>query len=59
MRHIRVARLCSDGARTWWRHHGFDWSDFLENGIDAQTLLDTGDPLAADVVKIARQENVK
>jgi len=56
MRHIRQARLCAHGARTWWKHNGLSWSDFLSNGIDSEVLLKTGDPRAATVVKMAREE---
>lgn len=56
MRHLRTAKICSGGARDWWKHHGFDWSDFLRNGIPAETLLETGDPFALRVVEIAREE---
>lgn len=58
MRHVRAAKFCSAGARTWWKHHGLDWSDFLDNGIEPETLLQTGDALAARVVEIARNEHV-
>jgi hypothetical protein len=57
MRHIRAAKLCSPGARDWWKHQGLDWSDFLDNGIPAQTLIDTNDPLALRVVEIASEDN--
>jgi hypothetical protein len=57
MRHLRTARICSSGARDWWKRHGFDWSDFLANGIPAETLLETGDPFALRVVEIAREEH--
>jgi len=57
MRHIRKAQLCSDGVRTWWSRQGFDWSDFLDNGISADKLLETGDPMAMRVVEIARNEH--
>lgn len=57
MKHLRAAKICSDGARKWWSKHGFDWSDFLTNGIAEQTLLDTGDPFAKRVVKIAREDD--
>lgn len=57
MKHIRLAKLCSPGTRAWWKDHGLDWSDFLTNGIPAQVLLDTRDPLAARAVEQARQDD--
>jgi len=56
MRHIRQARLCSGGTRTWWKEHGFDWTDFLKNGIAGERLIETGDPLALRPVVAARAE---
>lgn len=54
MKHIRQAKLCSDGARGFWARHGLDWTDFLRNGIDAEKLLATGDAQAIKVVEVAR-----
>lgn len=56
-KHMRAAKLCSAGVRTWWKKHGLDYNDFLTNGIPAQTLLDTGDPLAARAVEMARKDD--
>ncbi len=55
-RHLRTANICSSGARGWWARHGLNWSDFLENGIPVETLLETGDPFALRVVEIAKEE---
>lgn len=59
MRHLRAAKICSPGARSWWARRGWSWSDFLSNGIACETLLETADPDAERVVKIARDEDVK
>lgn len=56
MRHIRRAKLCAGGTRTWWKDNGLDWNDFLKNGIPGEKLLETGDPFAQRVVEIARAE---
>jgi hypothetical protein len=56
MRHIRQAKLCSGGTRTWWKDNGLDWNDFLKNGIPGEVLLATGDPLAERPVQAARVE---
>lgn len=58
MRHIRQAKLCSPGTRAWFNKYGFNWSAFLSDGIEAERLLETGDPFAKRVVEIARNENV-
>lgn len=41
---------CSRGAKNWFESYGFDFRDFLKNGIDSERLLATGDQLAFDVV---------
>lgn len=57
MKHVRAARLCSGGTRGWWRDHGLDWSDFLANGIPAERLAATGDPLALRAVAAAEADS--
>lgn len=57
MRHIRAARICARGARTWFPRQGLDYADFLANGIPADVLTDTGDPLALRAVEQARIES--
>ncbi len=57
MKHLRTAKICADGARTWWESEKLDWRDFVRNGIPAQKLLDTADPRALRVVEIARKDD--
>lgn len=54
MRDIRAAKMCSSGARAWFIRHGLDWSQFLKQGIDAGSVLATGDAMAHRVVEAAR-----
>lgn len=56
MRHIRKAKMCSRGARAWFERHGFDWQDFLKNGIDVEKVEATGDVMGIQCAKIARNE---
>ena len=54
MRHIRGAHNCSKGARAFFKRHGISWRDFIhDGGLKAGVLLDTGDPMALDVVRYA------
>lgn len=46
--------FCRDRSKAWFRAHGLDWRDFVENGIDSQKLEATGDALADALVKWAR-----
>lgn len=55
MRDIRAAKMCSRGTRDFFLRHGLDWGDFLKNGIEAQKLWDTEDPMARQVVDLARK----
>jgi hypothetical protein len=54
MKDIRVAHMCSGGARGFFKRHNLDWSDFLKNGIPAERLIETGDAMALQVVEVAR-----
>jgi hypothetical protein len=56
MRHVRAAKLCSRGARAWFKHYELDYNDFLTNGILAAKLEATGDPLALRAVAAAKEE---
>lgn len=54
--HVRKARLCNRGAREWFARQGWNWQEFLDNGIDADLLIATGDPYALRAVEAARDE---
>ena len=56
MRHIRAANFCRDGMKDWFNHYGIDWRG-LRQGIPIEVLEATGDKLALDVVKVARDEH--
>jgi len=53
--HVRAAGLCVNGSRSWFARHGLDFRAFLRDGLDAETLLATGDAMAQRVVNCARQ----
>jgi hypothetical protein len=46
--------FCISGARKWCSAHGLSFAEFARHGIDAQTLLDTGCPLARRLVEHAK-----
>lgn len=54
--HVRAAGLCVNGSRAWFARHGLDFRAFLRDGLDADTLLATGDAMAKRVVDCARKE---
>jgi len=53
MEHVRKAKMCSDGARGFFKRHNLDWCAFLKHGIDSKLLIETGDAMALKVVKVA------
>ena len=54
--HVRAVGLCVNGTRTWFARHDLDFRGFLRDGLDAGTLLATGDAMARRVVEHARQQ---
>lgn len=56
IRHMRMTGLCHGGSRAWCEANGIDWKDFVKNGIPAQTLRDTGDPIVLKLVEAAEAE---
>ena len=54
--HVRAAGLCVNGSRAWFVRHGLDFRAFLREGLDAQTLLATGDAMALRVVSYAEAQ---
>lgn len=59
VRHIRRAKLCMSGARTWFAQRGWSWSDFLSNGRAIRDFEETGCPLAARAVEKAVEEMIE
>jgi hypothetical protein len=56
MEHLRLANLCSRGARMWFSRMGLDYGLFLREGYPASTLEATNDALALRVCQVAREE---
>jgi hypothetical protein len=48
---VMASGHCARGSRRWFHQYNLDFKDFLKNGIPAQTLLDTGDGLAEQIVR--------
>jgi hypothetical protein len=55
MRDVRATKGCARGARAFAQRHGLDWTDFLENGVDATVLEATGDHMALQLAAHARK----
>lgn len=54
MKDARALKVCSSGSRDMFKRHNLDWSDFLTNGIDSDKLEATGEVVAINVVRNAR-----
>lgn len=56
MEHCRELRYCARGVRELFARYGLDYTDFLNNGIDSDKLLEaTGnDGMALAAVEVAR-----
>lgn len=54
MIHIRQVSMCSGGARRFFARHNLDWQKFLDEGLDSKIIEATGDPMALEVVKAAK-----
>ncbi len=48
------AGFCANGSRQWFAAHGLSWADFVANGIAADRLEATGDPMAMQLIDHAK-----
>ena len=55
-RHLNTLHYCARGSREFFQRHGFDWSDFLRNGIEREKFIETGDAMALRCVDVADME---
>lgn len=54
MHHVREAKMCAKGTRSFFEKQGLDFKEFLKNGMDAELFLKTGDAMALQVVEVAK-----
>lgn len=54
MRHVRQTKMCSRGARAFFERHNLDWQKFLEEGLPVEQIEATGDAMALEVAKVAK-----
>lgn len=52
---VRAAAQCVSGARRWFQQEGLDFRSFLIEGLDAEILRATGDPLALRAIAEAEK----
>lgn len=56
MRHLRAAGMCNREPRKFCAAQGWSWQEFIDQGIPASLLYETGDPMAEKVADIAVKE---
>ncbi|WP_228128603.1 hypothetical protein [Acinetobacter ursingii] len=54
MSDIRKANMCSRGTRAFFLARGWDFQEFLKNGLDEEFFIKTDDAMALQVVEVAR-----
>ncbi|EXD36932.1 hypothetical protein J500_0841 [Acinetobacter sp. 479375] len=52
MSDIRKANMCARGSRAFFLAQGWDWQDFLKNGIDLEIVKASNDAMAQQVVEV-------
>lgn len=55
---LRAAGICPR-ARLFWEEQGWDWRDFVKNGIDPDTLLASGDGRAPRLIELAKRREAR
>lgn len=55
---IRQAGHCTAGARAWFQANSLNFRTFLDRGLPEQTLIDTGDVLAEQVIESRRERRL-
>ena len=51
---IRALGYCNRGSRKWFRDHGLDWAEFMQNGIDVRQLAHIDDAMVTKAVNYAK-----
>ena len=54
MSDLRKAKMCARGSRAFFLSQGWDWTVFLENGIDIEIVEQTNDAMAQQVVEYVK-----
>lgn len=53
---LRRAGYCPGGIRRWFEDQGFDFREFLTNGIPVEVFLSTRDGQAEEAVRRIREQ---
>ncbi|AAP95478.1 hypothetical protein A6046_06760 [[Haemophilus] ducreyi] len=55
MQDMRRVHFCAAGVQAFFEREGWDFNDFLQNGIDSEKFLATGSVFARKCVTAAKQ----
>ena len=53
MSDLRKAKMCARGSRAFFLSQGWDWQEFLKNGIELEVVKASKDAMALQVVEVA------
>lgn len=56
VRHLRQAKLCMNGGRSWFAARGWSWADFVAEGRRLEDFRVLNDALADRAVAAADEE---
>jgi hypothetical protein len=56
IRHLRMAGMCPKAKEYFFERYGFDWKDFVRNGIDIEKVRHIDDAMVKQVIKVAENE---
>lgn len=54
MSDLRKAKMCARGSRAFFLSQGWDWQDFLKNGIDLEIVEKSNDAMAQQIVQAVK-----
>jgi hypothetical protein len=54
MSDLRKTKMCARGSRAFFLSQGWDWQDFLKNGIDLEIVEQANDAMAQQVVEYVK-----
>ena len=52
MSDLRKAKMCARGSRAFFLSQGWDWQEFLKNGIELEVVKASKDAMALQVVEV-------
>ncbi len=52
MSDLRKAKMCARGSRAFFLSQGWDWQEFLKNGIELEVVKASKDAMAQQVVEV-------